>query len=312
MSCCTLGIDTSNYTTSAAIYDSGRQTLLSKKRLLSVEEGKRGLRQSDAVFAHTKQLPEIMRELFEESHTPIGAVCASAYPRRLEGSYMPAFLVGKGTGFSISQAMGVPFYECSHQEGHIAAAAYGAGRLSLLKEEFYAFHVSGGTTECLLVRPEQSLFSVEKIAGTLDLNAGQLIDRIGVMLSLPFPSGERMDLLSRQCEEKFSIRPAFHGLDCHFSGAQNQAELLFEKSAKPEAVARFTLEYVLACIDHMTELVLQSYGKKPLLYAGGVMSNTLIREKLTKKYGAYFADPSFSSDNAAGAALIAAIQEEGI
>ena len=58
-----LGIDTSNYTTSAALADGDGNIIVNLKRLLPVKEGERGLRQSDALFAHTKNLPLIMGEL---------------------------------------------------------------------------------------------------------------------------------------------------------------------------------------------------------------------------------------------------------
>ena len=60
-----LGIDTSNYTTSCALYNSDTDTVVHRKKLLPVKKGELGLRQSDAVFHHTVQLPELMRELFD-------------------------------------------------------------------------------------------------------------------------------------------------------------------------------------------------------------------------------------------------------
>ncbi len=301
-----LGIDTSNYTTSAALYNSETDEVVSVKRLLPVSPGEAGLRQSDAVFAHVKQLPAVMDELFSRRDVRPAAVCASAFPRRTEGSYMPAFLVGNGTASVAARALGVKKFECSHQEGHVVAALHSAGVMEWMKEEFFAFHVSGGTTECLLVKPEGDFFRTELIAKTLDLNAGQLIDRAGVLLSLPFPCGMRMDELSRESDQIFRPKPAFHGLDCHFSGAQNQCEELLRNGAEPEDAARFVIEYVFAAIDKMTALVMERYGEKKLLYAGGVMSNSLIRERLTEKYGGHFASPEFSSDNASGPAIIAA------
>ncbi|MEG0693506.1 MAG: peptidase M22, partial [Oscillospiraceae bacterium] len=190
---------------------------------------------------------------------------------------------------------------------HIVAALHSTNQMQLLQEDFYAFHVSGGTTECLLVKPCEALFEVELIAKTLDLNAGQLIDRIGVMLGLDFPCGKALDELSFGCHDKFQIKPSFKGLDCHLSGVQNQCEEL-KKQAKPDAyIARYAIEYVKAVIDKMTHGVLQTYGKKPLLYAGGVMSNRVIKEHITKKYGGFFAEPQFSTDNASGVAIIASI-----
>lgn len=305
-----LGIDTSNYTTSAALYDSDSDEVVSVKKLLPVAEGAAGLRQSDAVFSHVRQLPQVLAELLEGRNGGIRAVCASARPRSVEGSYMPAFLVGEGTASAVANALGVPALHCSHQEGHIVSAAHSAGAMSLLREEFYAFHVSGGTTECLLVRPDGNLFSVELVAHTLDLNAGQLVDRVGVALGLPFPCGMALDALSLACDWEGSgqrVHPSFAGADCHFSGAQNQCETLLKKGAPPELAARYAIEYICAAIGGMTERVMDAHGMKPVLYAGGVMSNSIIRAALSGRYGGRFASPEFSSDNASGPAIIASM-----
>lgn len=300
-----LGIDTSNYTTSAALYDSAAEVVLSQKELLAVESGAAGLRQSDAVFSHVRQLPGVLRRLFAElpDRRP-DAVCVSSRPRDREDSYMPAFLSGICAASAAAAALGVPLYECSHQQGHIVAALYSAGAMHLLREQFYAFHVSGGTTECLLVTPGVPLFAAESVAGTLDLNAGQLVDRVGVMLGMQFPCGPELDRLSREWNEPVRVRPSFAGESCHFSGAQNQCQRLLEQGMPPAGVARYAIEYVRAAVDGMTERVMRRYGRYPVVYAGGVMSNSLIREALTRTYGGYFAAPEFSSDNAAGVAVI--------
>ncbi|MFZ2538288.1 MAG: peptidase M22 [Oscillospiraceae bacterium] len=302
-----LGIDTSNYTTSASVYDSDSDRVYSCKKLLPVAENAVGLRQSDAVFSHIKQLAQIIAELFEGNNFDIEAVCASTRPRSVEGSYMPAFLVGDMVASSVACVKNAKRYSCSHQEGHIVAALHSAGQMELLHEEFYAFHISGGTTECLLVKPCGNLFEVELVAKTLDLNAGQLVDRIGVMLGLSFPCGKELDKLSLCCDDKFKIKPTFKGLDCHLSGVQNQCEDMKIKAKSDEYIARYVIEYIKAVIDKMTQKILQTYGKKPLLYAGGVMSNSVIKEYITNKYGGFFAEPQFSTDNASGVAIIASI-----
>lgn len=304
-----LGIDTSNYTTSATFYDSKTGRVLSQKRLLPVAQGEAGLRQSDALFAHVKQLPEVLEALFRERREPLAAVGASFWPRRAEGSYMPAFLAGAGTASAIASSQGIPLHAFSHQEGHIAAALHSAGALDWLKGSFYAFHVSGGTTECLLTEPEGGLFRTETVARTLDLNAGQLIDRIGVRLGMAFPCGAELDRLSCQSGEAFRPRPAFSGMDCHFSGAQNQCQALLAQGASPQDAARWVMEYVAAAVEGMAERVMARHGERPLLCAGGVMCSSLLRERLTARFGARFAAPEFSADNASGPAVLAALRE---
>ena len=203
-----LGIDTSNYTTSVALFDGMRGYNLG--RLLEVPEGALGLRQSDALFQHVKRLPLLIHQLRAEGKldAPISAVGASVKPRWVEGSYMPCFLAGESQGRSLADLLHVPFYPCAHQQGHIAAAAWSAGRAELLDRPHLAWHLSGGTTELVLVEPAGATVECTCIGGTSDISAGQLIDRTGKLLNLTFPSGKAVDALARGAEEVrgFSVK----------------------------------------------------------------------------------------------------------
>ena len=191
-----LGLDTSNYTTSVALFDGERGVNLGC--LLEVRPGELGLRQSDALFQHVKRLPQLLEQL---EIGDIRAVGASTRPRAVEGSYMPCFLAGELAASAAAGVLGAPKYAFSHQAGHVAAALHSAGLDTFWQRAFIAFHVSGGTTEALLVEPDARCgFAIRRLAGSLDLKAGQAVDRVGAMLSLPFPAGpslERAALLSR-------------------------------------------------------------------------------------------------------------------
>ncbi len=310
-----LGLDTSNYTTSAALFDSVTGVLVQKKRLLPVKEGELGLRQSDAVFHHTRQLPEMVEELFAEADkqgisSRFSAVGASARPCETEGSYMPCFLVGNGLARSFSAANQVPRFEWSHQQGHVAAAAFGAGQPDLLNHPLLAFHVSGGTTEILHVTPnENGVPHCEKIGGSLDLKAGQLIDRVGGMLGLAFPAGPALEQLALTIPELKKADCPHIKTDvtgCHLSGVENQCRKLLADGKEPAFVARYCLVAVYRAVRELTATALQRTGELPVLYAGGVMSNGIIREKLEADFGGIFAPPVYSSDNACGIAVLTA------
>lgn len=139
-----IGIDTSCYTTSAAAVTLEGEVILSSRQLLPVKTGDCGLRQSEMVFHHTRQLPERIRQVAEavgEDH--IAAVCASARPRDDEDSYMPAFHVGDAAAQSISALLRVPCFASTHQRGHIYAARVDSG---IPAGDLLAVHLSGGTT----------------------------------------------------------------------------------------------------------------------------------------------------------------------
>lgn len=305
----TLGIDTSNYTTSAAVCVGGR-IVLNKKIPLPVKEGERGLRQSDAVFAHVKNLPEVMAAVREELSGKVpDAIGVSVTPRDAEGSYMPCFLSGKSAAYSASAVTGAPVYEFSHQAGHIAAALYSAGKTELLFSyaPFAAFHVSGGTTEITLVTPDKSGYPrAVCIGGTEDLNAGQLIDRVGVMMGLKFPCGPALEKLAEEREVSLSsVNVSVSGLSAHLSGAENKARTLYEKTEDSVAVAAYALDFVTKTLDRLTENLRREYPGIPVIYAGGVMSCKRMRKTLGKRENVYFSEPEFSADNAAGTALMA-------
>lgn len=302
-----IGIDTSNYTTSVALMYTDGELIANIKRPLPVKAGERGLRQSDAVFAHIKNLPSAMQEAKEQlaGRMPI-AVGVSERPRRLEGSYMPCFLAGVSAAESISAALGIPVYRYSHQCGHIMAALYSSGRYDLLDgREFCAFHVSGGTTEMLRVRAQDRGFSAELIGGTADLNAGQVIDRIGVHMGLPFPAGAELERLALQNKLKIpSKKPKLSDLKINLSGLENMAIKIYEDTSDKSLTAAFVLDYVGKGLSMLAESYEDSFGRTQFVFAGGVMCNSIIKKMLSDRFDASFAEPCMSSDNAVGIAAL--------
>lgn len=299
------GFDTSNYTTSVAFLDG--EDIIQQKKLLTVKKGERGLRQSEALFQHTVNLPELIDKLPKAEN--ISAVAVSSTPRLVEGSYMPCFLAGVSAASAFAKASGCPLYKTSHQTGHILAALYSAKCINYIESPFIAFHVSGGTTEALLVKPDkEKLISIELIAESTDLKAGQLIDRTGVLLGLDFPCGAELEKLAAKSIAEFKIRPSMKGANCSLSGVENKVKAMIETGESKEDISKFVLDYVRITIDSMAEILLKEYGNLPLVFAGGVMSDSLIRQRIESKYNAKFALPQFSCDNAAGVAVYAALK----
>jgi N6-L-threonylcarbamoyladenine synthase len=298
-----LGIDTSNYTTSVALVD--EEGFRQSRKILTVDKGECGLRQSNALFLHTVNLPEMMRAL-----TPMGkidAVAYSAYPRDVEGSYMPCFLAGQASAESVAAALGVPLYRFSHQAGHMMAAVKTCGDVSVGEKPFLAFHASGGTTELLYAEPNEDIgFSAEIIGRTLDISAGQLVDRVGVMLGLTFPCGNELEKLAKESKaKKIPSRICIKDGNCNISGAENTAAKMLKEGNPPEDVARFAIEFVGKTIVQMSLAAREKYPDLPIIYAGGVMRNGIIKKMLAKELtNVLFADTALSSDNAVGTAYL--------
>lgn len=298
-----LGLDTSNYTTSAAYYDG--ETGRNAGKLLEVPEGSLGLRQSEALFQHVKRLPMIFDRLREAGlPNEILAAGASTRPREVEGSYMPCFLAGESQARVLSRTMGVPFYPCSHQQGHVAAAAWSAGRMDLLERPHLAWHLSGGTTELLYVQPDGVLVKAVCIGGTSDISAGQLIDRTGKKLGLAFPAGKAVDALSLTAKKDEGFRVKVKESSFSFSGVENKMNAQAEAGEAPADLCRFVLNSIIWAVEKATKNALEQYPGLPVLCAGGVASNQLLRETMRSACDAIFASPEFSTDNAMGVAIL--------
>ena len=300
-----LGLDTSNYTTSVAVFDgaSGRN----EGRLLDVRPGELGLRQSDALFQHVKRLPDLFGRLVQEQDiSDIRAVGASTRPRAVEGSYMPCFLAGTSQGQSLAHTLGVPFFAHSHQQGHLAAAAWSAGRMDLLDRPFLAWHLSGGTTELLKVEPDGWTVQAEIVGGTADISAGQLIDRTGVLLGLQFPAGKALSAAADEADENapkaFKVKTS--DLTFSLSGMENKVKQMAERGEKSANIAKFTLDTVIDVVVRTTKEAQERWPGLPILCSGGVASNRQLREAMERRCGAVFAQPQYSTDNAMGTAIL--------
>ncbi len=304
-----LALDTSNYTTSVAVVDRSGCILLDRREALTVRQGERGLRQSHALFQHIQNLPRLIEECFEVvDKSQIAAVAVSDRPRSVEGSYMPVFSGGLSFGRTLSAAMGVPLFCFSHQEGHLAAGAYGTGEM--LNYPFLAFHLSGGTTELLFVEEA----SIKKIGGTRDLSFGQVIDRVGVLSGLPFPAGSDMDKLALKgtAPEKPALSPVhFNGLDVNLSGVETQAAKWIAKESPDMSILSRQLFTVIAeALVRWAGTAMKETGCRRVLFTGGVASSTFIRKAVEERIAGtdsiFFGRPSLSSDNAVGVGLLGA------
>lgn len=305
-----VGLDTSCYTTSAAAVTVDGEVIASCRRLLPVPKGERGLRQSEAVFIHVRQLPEQI-ELLSQHLTgcEIAAVCVSRRPRDEEASYMPVFHAGDAQGRSLAALLSVPCFATTHQRGHIAAAKVDSG---IALGDLLAVHLSGGTTEILsLVGDELTL-----LGGTLDLHAGQVVDRTGVALGLPFPAGPYLEELAVKGTAKalLPVSMADGGMSCHLSGAETQVQRWIAAGAMPrEDIAREVYDLLARTVARMVTTAAEKTGIRQVLIAGGVSSSqlfrTLVCQRIAKRdrdLHVCFGKPEYSGDNAVGVALLGA------
>ncbi|MGZ4030588.1 MAG: Kae1-like domain-containing protein [Tumebacillaceae bacterium] len=305
----TLGIDTSNYTTSICLVDEQGQIVQEQRRLLTVEAGERGLQQSAALFQHVQNLP-VLIESIGDLTGKLQAVVASTRPRRLEGSYMPVFTAGSGLARSLAATHGVPFFETSHQEGHIAAGEGSAGHVPA--DHFLAVHISGGTTDLLEVKRLADGYDIRELGTSIDLHAGQFVDRVGVALGLPFPAGPHLEKLALEStDESVTLPSPVNGYNLSLAGPESAAMRLIAQGTPPADVARAVERCIAKGLEKTLRKAVEDLGVKSLLIVGGVAANTFIRERLKlrlehRAVGAtlYFALPKYSTDNAFGVARL--------
>ena len=269
------------------------------------------LRQSDAVFAHIKSLPELSGRLFSHVRMDsLEAIGVSTRPRAVEGSYMPCFMVGYSHAKMISDMLHIPLIEVSHQQGHVAASLWSAGHLELMEEPHLAWHLSGGTTELLYVEPDGKNVKCTKIGGTTDISAGQLIDRTGQLLELPFPSGKHIDALSQEAEMKETFKVKCSDYQFSLSGVQNKVQQFHEKYGNNVETAAYALRCVGGAVYQATRQALTAYPGCRVVFSGGVASNSMLR-KITAPLDPIFCAPQFSTDNAMGVAVLTKRSLEG-
>lgn len=298
-----IGIDTSNYTTSASAFlDNGK--FYSSKIPLCVKPNEKGVRQSDAVFMHVKNLPIVMGKLFDQifadnTKISISAVGVSTRPRPVEGSYMPCFLSGVSVARSIACCNNVPIYEFSHQEGHIRAALLGANLD--IPEHFYSFHLSGGTCELLDVWRKEFGFTESIIAESADITLGQLVDRAGVMLGLQFPCGPELESCAQKSDKKFNVKITGDRA-INLSGFENKVAKMIDCGDKREDISRYVYSVISSAVHRMLEC--RTDNVIPVIFAGGVSGSKILKSELSLLDNAYFAPPELASDNAVGIALL--------
>lgn len=302
-----LGVDTSAYTTSVAVVGETGEVLADERILLKVGPGKRGLRQSEAHFEHTRNLPVLMENLVSvlKKHRLL-ALGASDRPRRLPDSYMPVFLAGLGLCRCLASVGNYPLYLFSHQEGHIEAAVH---NLPLDEPEFIAVHFSGGTSEILLVKRDHGRYEIDIILAAKDLHAGQLVDRVGVALGLPFPSGPYMEKMAEPLSTGLAIPSAVDEQGFSFSGAETRAVKMLEQGVPPENVAYLVFKCIANTLEKGIRMAVRRHGLDKVVMAGGVMANRFIRERLQERLRGsgiklFWAPPNLSTDNAVGSALL--------
>lgn len=309
-----LGIDTSCYTTSIAAISLDRDLIYNEKIMLEVKENSKGLRQSEAVFQHVNNLGKISDKINKlmESYN-VCAICVSQKPRPVKDSYMPVFTVGYNFSKMLGSMISCPVYETTHQENHIEASLFTNEIKN--KDKFLSIHMSGGTTEVLLISKDKNEnnnlgYNIDIVGGSKDISFGQLIDRVGVAMGYPFPAGKYIDQNALECKEKieFGLKTSVKDGYMNLSGLENQINQIIDSKSK-EYISKLALDSVVRNVEKSITYICKNYNLNEVVFAGGVSASKYVNKELTlrlkkKSIDAYFTNPQFSTDNGVGCAII--------
>lgn len=307
-----LGFDTSNYTTSLAAC--GQNIEINLRSILQVKHGERGLRQSDAVFQHLKELPNLFSSLSAKvDFNRVSAIGVSTRPRNIEGSYMPVFLTGNGYARVCADTLKVPLLEFSHQDGHIMAGIHSCNHFELLDKPFISVHLSGGTCEILLTEYCSHSFNCTIIGGSKDISAGQLIDRVGVKIGLDFPCGKELEKIAKLHNKKLKLPVSVDDTYINFSGIETKAMSLIGVE-NDEDVANGVFSGIASALSKALSNCAKKYNISDVLIVGGVAANSIIKKHLLDNLSQnlHFASVEYSTDNAYGIARLAELSSKNM
>lgn len=303
-----IGIDTSCYTTSIAAISLDKNIVFNKKIMLKVGKECKGLRQSEMVFQHVNNLgslSEKIEKLMNEYN--VVAICASEKPRPVKESYMPAFTVGYNFAKLFSSMNNISLYKTTHQENHIYASLH---TNELKNNKFISVHMSGGTTEILLVENVKNDLKIEIVGGSKDISFGQLIDRLGVKLGYDFPCGKNIDENALDCKEniKVGLKTSVKDGYMNLSGIENQVNK-YAKEYDEIYLSKLLMDSIVRSLYKSLKYICDKYNINEVVFAGGVASSKYIRKNLNEKLykdkiKCYFTESEYSTDNAVGCAKI--------
>jgi len=255
---------------------------------------------------HEKLIIPVVEKALLDSKIPLQKISAIAYTRG--PGLMGALLVGTSFAKSLSLSLDIPLVEVNHMQAHILSVFIDDNEK---KPEFpfLALTVSGGHTQLVLVK---NYLEFVQIGTTLDDAAGEAFDKCGKLLGLDYPSGPKIDFLSKSGNEnKFDFnKPKIDGLNFSFSGLKTSFKYFLQN--KQDSFVKNNLNDLCASlqkviVDILIEKILNARDKtkiKNIVVCGGVSANSYLRKQLLilendKEINLFIPNINYSTDNAA-------------
>ena len=285
----TLGIETSCDETAASVVADGRQLLsnvINSQIEIHTEFG--GVVPEIASRRHLENINKVIDMALVDADCTIDDIdlVGVTYGPGLVG----ALLIGVAAAKSISYAKDIPLVGVNHMHGHVAANYLEHPEL---EPPFMGLVVSGGHTNIIFV---EDYNSCSKLGGTRDDAAGEAFDKVARVIGLGYPGGPKVDKAAREGRrdaidfKRVYLEPG--SFDFSFSGLKTQAlnYLNSEKQAGREInvndVAASFQEAVVEVIVDKAVAAAKQYNQKRIVMAGGVASNSRLRELIEERAGA--------------------------
>ena len=303
----TLGIETSCDETAVSVVADGRFVLSNViNTQIGIHTQFGGVVPEIASRRHLEKINDVIEGALSEADVSIQDIdlVGVTYGPGLVG----ALLIGVAAAKSIAYACDIPLVGVNHMHGHIAANYLEHHEL---EPPFMALVVSGGHTNIVNV-PDYN--RCEKIGGTRDDAAGEAFDKVARVIGLGYPGGPKVDKAAREGDrdavafKRVWLEPGSY--DFSFSGLKTQAlnYLNTERQAGREIrvndVAASFQEAVVEVLAEKAVSAALEFGQKRIVMAGGVASNTRLRELISEKAGAHGIEvlrpsPALCTDNGA-------------
>ena len=302
-----LAIESSCDETAAAVVKNGREVLsnvISSQIELHKLYG--GVVPEIASRKHIEKINQVIEEALEEANVTLNDIDAIGvtYGPGLVG----ALLVGVAEAKAIAYATGKQLIGVHHIEGHISANFI---ENKELEPPFICLVVSGGHTHLVCVK---DYGEYEIIGRTRDDAAGEAFDKVARAIGLGYPGGPKIDKLSKEGNPDAITFPKAHindaPYDFSFSGVKsavlnyiNGCQMKGETFNQADIAASFQKAVTDVLVENAMRAV-DEYGMKKLAIAGGVASNSTLRQAMKdackkKRIEFYYPSPIFCTDNAA-------------
>ncbi|MDA7845317.1 tRNA (adenosine(37)-N6)-threonylcarbamoyltransferase complex transferase subunit TsaD, partial [Rickettsiales bacterium] len=236
---------------------------------------------------HLLNLQIIVGTLLQEHKIPVeklSAVCSTVGPG-LFGGLMVGGMYGKG----IADSLCIPFFGINHLEGHLLSPSIEHKDFDF---PFINFIISGGHCQIVMAK---KLGDYKIIAETMDDSIGELFDKVGRMLGIPYPAGQIIDNLAAKGKHTYDISSKIlsqHNTQMSFSGLKTKMMHLIKDVSEDRKINQSQLENI-CCSMQMTiakavykkltaaiKIIKETEDVKRLAICGGVASNSAIRKVL--------------------------------